>query len=113
MFVGVILTARKDLQGTENCLGSSPGPEAPKCHFLAMERIDNNRSQTGCNHLSTRYVADDAHTESLAVADSDSGSSSEHPFILIPPRENDFNETTWWMVDLNSIVEGSSYPRSV
>ena len=37
---------------------------------------------------------------------------SDHPLMLVPPREDDFNETTWWMVDLNSIVEGSSQGAS-
>ena len=45
--------------------------------------------------------------------DSDEAATgSDHPLMLVPPREGDFNETTWWMVDLNSIVEGSSQGAS-
>eukprot|EP00986_Skeletonema_menzelii_P002705 scaffold756_cov137-Skeletonema_menzelii.AAC.5 len=32
---------------------------------------------------------------------------SEHPLILVPPREEDFNAKTWWMVDLAPIEETS------
>ncbi len=32
---------------------------------------------------------------------------SDHPTILIRPRENDFSAKTWWMVDLSPVEETS------
>ena len=32
---------------------------------------------------------------------------SDHPTILIQPRENDFSAKTWWMVDLSPVEETS------
>eukprot|EP00577_Skeletonema_sp_RCC1716_P011776 CAMPEP_0113397008 /NCGR_PEP_ID=MMETSP0013_2-20120614/14127_1 /TAXON_ID=2843 ORGANISM="Skeletonema costatum, Strain 1716" /NCGR_SAMPLE_ID=MMETSP0013_2 /ASSEMBLY_ACC=CAM_ASM_000158 /LENGTH=430 /DNA_ID=CAMNT_0000281515 /DNA_START=43 /DNA_END=1335 /DNA_ORIENTATION=- /assembly_acc=CAM_ASM_000158 len=32
---------------------------------------------------------------------------SDRPLILVPPREDDFNEKTWWMVDLSPVEEAS------
>eukprot|EP00573_Skeletonema_grethae_P012076 CAMPEP_0201710668 /NCGR_PEP_ID=MMETSP0578-20130828/58741_1 /ASSEMBLY_ACC=CAM_ASM_000663 /TAXON_ID=267565 /ORGANISM="Skeletonema grethea, Strain CCMP 1804" /LENGTH=285 /DNA_ID=CAMNT_0048199699 /DNA_START=648 /DNA_END=1505 /DNA_ORIENTATION=- len=32
---------------------------------------------------------------------------SDHPTILIQPRENDFSAKTWWMVDLSPVEEAS------
>ena len=32
---------------------------------------------------------------------------SDHPLMLVPPRNNDFNAKTWWMVDLDPVEETS------
>jgi len=39
----------------------------------------------------------------------DEAVGSDRPLILVPPREDDFNMKTWWMVDLTPI--GSSSPQ--
>mmetsp|Transcript_21198 Transcript_21198/g.32351 ORF Transcript_21198/g.32351 Transcript_21198/m.32351 type:complete len:308 (-) Transcript_21198:26-949(-) len=51
---------------------------------------------------------DVANAESLAVAAGAGGSIDTHN-IVTTPREGDFNEKTWWMVDLTPI--GSSSPQ--
>ena len=38
---------------------------------------------------------------------------SDYPHILIPPREDDFNAKTWWMVDLDPVEETSLQGASV
>ena len=47
---------------------------------------------------------DVADAESLAVAVS---KFCDIPTIVMTPRENDFNEKTWWMVDLAPVEEAS------
>jgi len=49
---------------------------------------------------------DVANAESLAVA---AGGSTDTPNIVTTPREDAFNATTWWMVDLTPI--GGSSPQ--
>ena len=41
------------------------------------------------------------------VSDDEAAVSSDHPLILIPPRDDDFNAKTWWMVDLAPVEETS------
>ena len=62
---------------------------------------NSNDAKASTKAKRSRYVSDD-----------EAAVESDHPLILVSPRESDFNETTWWMVDLNSIVEGSSQGAS-
>mmetsp|Transcript_3741 Transcript_3741/g.7983 ORF Transcript_3741/g.7983 Transcript_3741/m.7983 type:complete len:448 (+) Transcript_3741:34-1377(+) len=54
----------------------------------------NNANKTSAKR-SRRNISDD---EELG---------SDRPLILVPPREDDFNEKTWWMVDLSPVEEAS------
>ncbi len=64
------------------------------------------RSHLTLEDIYERAGASDAGI--LAVGDGKSKSASDTPNISIPPRENDFNTKTWWMVDLTSIGGSSS-----
>ncbi|KAK1746847.1 hypothetical protein QTG54_002191 [Skeletonema marinoi] len=44
---------------------------------------------------------------SLRDISDDEAVGSDHPLILVPSRENDFNMKTWWMVDLAPVEESS------
>mmetsp|Transcript_3265 Transcript_3265/g.5447 ORF Transcript_3265/g.5447 Transcript_3265/m.5447 type:complete len:136 (+) Transcript_3265:58-465(+) len=44
---------------------------------------------------------------SLRDISDDEAVGSDHPLILVPSRENDFNMKTWWMVDLVPVEESS------
>jgi len=41
------------------------------------------------------------------------GGDHPHNGVLVPPREDDFNEKTWWMVDLDPVEETSLQGASV
>eukprot|EP00985_Skeletonema_marinoi_P010601 scaffold4961_cov124-Skeletonema_marinoi.AAC.6 len=55
----------------------------------------NNDAKKASAKRSRRNISDD---EELG---------SDRPLILVPPREDDFNEKTWWMVDLSPVEEAS------
>ena len=57
----------------------------------------NNANKASDAKRSRRNISDDEEV------------GSDRPLILVPPREDDFNEKTWWMVDLTPI--GSSSPQ--
>jgi hypothetical protein len=57
------------------------------------------------NASAKRIHRDDSDDEAL-------GSDHQHN-VLVPPRENDFNEKTWWMVDLDPVEETSLQGASV
>eukprot|EP00984_Skeletonema_dohrnii_P018538 scaffold8681_cov96-Skeletonema_dohrnii-CCMP3373.AAC.3 len=65
----------------------------------------NDQSEASAKR-SQRDVAD---AESLAVAGGASKNASDTPNIVTTPREDAFNATTWWMVDLTPI--GGSSPQ--
>eukprot|EP00985_Skeletonema_marinoi_P010949 scaffold5154_cov85-Skeletonema_marinoi.AAC.1 len=58
------------------------------------------------NVASAKRSHHDCDAESLAVA---AGASKfcDIPTIVMTPRENDFNEKTWWIVDLAPVEEAS------
>eukprot|EP00984_Skeletonema_dohrnii_P018540 scaffold8681_cov96-Skeletonema_dohrnii-CCMP3373.AAC.5 len=60
----------------------------------------NNDAKEASAKRSRRNISDD---EELG---------SDRPLILVPSREDDFNERTWWMVDLTPIGSSSSQGAS-
>ncbi len=55
----------------------------------------NNSNVASAKRRTHRDVSDDEEV------------GSDHPTILIQPRENEFSAKTWWMVDLSPVEETS------